>query len=845
MEQDVNPNPRGNVTTLLNTLKTARSPTAEAQEESAKRSSQISPTPQPQAGFSANAARRFKRQSQPDTHVTISPSAGNQTARSFFLPDLSHINDFVSGTLKWSSVRNGTPIFVKHGKVFDRETMASADHHADFEAIPIPYEEEEIFVSLDKIREEIQTLQDHDVFISKQAEDLQDEVRALQNHIIKLKTRKDSAMGSESDGSMILQLTTQKSQLEEQLISLRAKLEQVNRQVSLNEIHNQSFVVERDQALQRASDHVTTIKRLQNRNDAITKEKLELQQALRQSEEEKGELQQALQQSEEEKGELQQALQQSEKELTAEQQAYAVLQYQYEKLGEEKKRLAEEKIMLKEDHHSLEHDNNALSKRNNAFQQGNHLLERENGRLLVQLNKLQDQIDDLKLAQQTCHCTRGPKGFTTGQAKTNATGLTQANQSKDRRSAVAGTSSKATSHKMYVSSPDNDTRESDFTRESRQNTQESRGSAPAPAKSRASGIAQMQNAKEVRSAVSGTSAKATSHKMYMSSQDNDTRESDFTRESRQYTQESRGSVPATSKSKMTRTTQMRGPSDRNTVTSETSAKTTTSTFQTQDDYTQRISLPRESQYDSDDDNMTSALFIDDVTLDSNKKFSQRPKARNPPIVRVLSPILSVAEPPETEQTATGKQKEASATPGLTQCAKGVLDNLCRDHECYNCTLCARMKTQQQESSGKYLKRTVRVDRPVPVTDRVKRKPSVSAYQYEDQPTLRPSQDPGIALAKVLKGLEDEERHLQIAINDKQSAYDSCNASHNKTLWKRLDAEIRVLRQRRDLKRDQIYDLNDVLEGQKANAQTMSQDAIDVTITSVLSKDPTWNGVLDY
>ncbi|KAJ2975098.1 hypothetical protein NUW58_g8453 [Xylaria curta] len=141
--------------------------------------------------------------------------------------------------------------------------------------------------------------------------------------------------------------------------------------------------------------------------------------------------------------------------------------------------------------------------------------------------------------------------------------------------------------------------------------------------------------------------------------------------------------------------------------------------------------------------------------------------------------------------------------------------------------------------------TVRIDRPVPVTDRTTKQPATLVRDYEDQPTLRPSQDPAVALAKVMKGLKDEERHIRTAMMRKQAVYDECDAAINKRLWKQLDAEIRVLRQRRDLKRDQIYDLHDVLEGQKANAQLMSQEAIDMTINSVLSKDPTWNGIMDY
>ncbi|KAI1827521.1 hypothetical protein F4861DRAFT_550409 [Xylaria intraflava] len=712
------PKLRGNVTTLLSTLQTARSETSEEEEESMK-------------------------QAELDERVATMGPPPQRTVHSFFLPDLNHINDFVSGTLRWSSLKNGTPIFVKHGKVHDRETTASQDHHADFEAVTVPQEEEEIFVSLDKIREEIQTLQEHDGFISQHADELRTEICHLQNRIAQLEFRKDSAVGSESDGSMIVQLTAQKSQLEEKIASLKTQLDQANHKIGLSDVHNQSFVIERDQALQRASDHVITIKRLQARNDAITQEKLELQGALRHTEED----------------------------LSSERELLDTLRHKYDMV-------TKEKSLLKEDHLSLERQNDDLYNNNRSLQQKNTVLERENTHLQDKVAQLQDLIEELELAQksQASRYTRESKSFTPGLAQSKTTGISHIQGSRARRSPVAEMSTKM-----------------------------------------ASG-------------------------MHSSSQDNDTRESELSRESRQYTQESRGSMAGASRPKATKSTQVREPRDINTVMSEMSAKTTTSYTgpQTQDDYAQQINLTRESQVEVED-NMTSALFIDDVTLDSNKKFPQKQKAKN--AVRVLSPILSVAEPTtETVKTA-GKQKDTTAAPILTQSAKCVLDNLCQDHECYNCVLCARIRSRH-ETTGKYPKKTVRVDRPVPVTDR-KKGQSVAAQVYEDQPTLRPSQDPAIALAKVMKGLKDEERHIRFAISKKQAVYDECDPSFNKRLWKQLDAEIRVLRKRRDLKRDQIYDLHDVLEGQKANAQLMSQEAIDMTITSVLSKDPTWNGTMEF
>ncbi|KAI1129199.1 hypothetical protein F5Y10DRAFT_238774 [Nemania abortiva] len=751
---DINPpvNPtRGNLTTLLDKLNTARSERARADQESLKRSSQILSKSQLSTRVATNATRRLNQQSRLDTQNSISRSFVNQTANSFFLPSLSHVNDFVSGTLRWSSLKNGMPIFVKHGRVHDREMKTTLDDHADFEAVTVPHEEEEIFVSLDKIREEIQTLQDHDELVSKQAEQLQDEVNELQSHVTKLKSRKDSATGSDTDRSIIVQLTTHNTELEEQISSFKTRLDQANRKLSLNEIHTQSFVAERDEAVKRVSDHEIAIKRLQERNNAITKQKMELLEAL--------------------KG--------AEADLSSERSLLDELHEKYDVV-------CAEKNMLKEDNLGLERQNEGLYNSNKMLQQKNVRLEQENIALQDKAAQLQELVDELnqKLAQKSENqYTQESKGFTPSMGRSKLTKMTQNWESGDRRTVVSETSAKAASSRMHLPEQDNDTRETNITRDSR----------------------------------------------------------------RRYTQESKGSIPAMSKSKLTKLAHQESE-DRHTVVSEMSAKTTTSqmNFQMQDDYTQQIDLTRETQPESDEENMTSALFIDDVTLDSNKKFAQKQKAKSASTVRVLSPVLSVSEPStQMEQAAKGKQKDTTARPALTQSAKRVLNTLCEDHECYNCMVCARIQSHRYESNGKGGKKTVRVDRPVPVTERAKKQPSTLTQDYEEDQTLRPSQDPAIALAKVMKGLKDEERHIRAAIARKQAVYDECDAAINKRLWKQLGAEIKVLSKRRDLKRDQIYDLHDVLEGQKANAQLMTQEAIDMTITSVLGKDPTWNGILDY
>lgn len=100
---------------------------------------------------------------------------------SFFMPDVSHLGDFVTGTLRFSgSTKNGVPILVKHGKVVDQHENPSAARHGAVDAVQIPEEEEKIFVSMDMIRDEIVSLQEHHDKVQQYAINMQNKVQSLE-----------------------------------------------------------------------------------------------------------------------------------------------------------------------------------------------------------------------------------------------------------------------------------------------------------------------------------------------------------------------------------------------------------------------------------------------------------------------------------------------------------------------------------------------------------------------------------------------------------------------------------------------------------------------------------------
>ena len=136
------------------------------------------------------------------------------------------------------------------------------------------------------------------------------------------------------------------------------------------------------------------------------------------------------------------------------------------------------------------------------------------------------------------------------------------------------------------------------------------------------------------------------------------------------------------------------------------------------------------------------------------------------------------------------------------------------------------------------KKTKVVRKPVAVSDRMP-----VPGPYEEEPTMRPSQHPGIALATVLGALEAELAELKRSAKKYQQLYDDHDAALSKRSRKNVFEKLQRLNQTIDTKADHIYSLYDVLEGQKQCGQEMSQDEIEVTLQSIGidPEDIPWEG----
>ena len=104
-----------------------------------------------------------------------------------------------------------------------------------------------------------------------------------------------------------------------------------------------------------------------------------------------------------------------------------------------------------------------------------------------------------------------------------------------------------------------------------------------------------------------------------------------------------------------------------------------------------------------------------------------------------------------------------AAPKLSAAAQQVLDGLAQ-HDGQNCTVCKRViEHGSYHHHNEAVKETVIIPKPIPVSERMP-----EAMPYEEEPTIRPSQPPGLALATVMKGLQDELDHLKLQCSQYQT-----------------------------------------------------------------------------
>ncbi|XP_044719763.1 centrosome microtubule-binding domain of cep57 domain-containing protein [Hirsutella rhossiliensis] len=805
----------------------------------------------------------------PPSPNSFADAEGNSTshARSFFMPDVSHLGDFVTGTLKFSgSMKNGVPIFVKNGRVHDRRERPSAGAHAEVDGIQVPEVEDKIFVSMDMIRDEIVSLQEHHDKVQEYAENLQQQVERLEAQLKSRKDSNDNASYHQPDKKLV----ARKHQLELEVTSLQSRLEQTQRKVSESELENVSLAHERDRAVKRlqgACDDISKLTRklnvkekelesshkqleitdqMRHDNDTLRRDlmsikqgrdALELENASLRAENER--LRKELRQLREENESLRtdnsglrrgddslasenRSLRSNNKSLIEESEDLREnldgVQHELDAAREQVETLRRQVETVDREKTALQEDNESLVRHNDKYFSENKMLRRENSgfeRSVEDLHeenlKLRDDIDFLK--QQLDHCRPLPKEDFSARLDeeteenmtsaffvpditidTNESGPAEATETREMPALPELTSQ---SHKTTTSR--NDTRQ-----ETRDVTRRE--------------VQQVSKTKNSRNA-------STNHAV-------------------QQGQKVAFSIPD-KPAQSNKPVANKGSKRRNF--NKGASQHATDLFNDLDDTTGPQSVDNMTQ-----DRGTVSL---NLSVKNNTHGQSRPRDTTSQSMKVQQAQQAstrttqklVVETEATTQTSKRAVDTGSACPALSSDARRILDGLC-EHNCRNCIVCSRITshrgvvTSAEVAAGK---KRVTVSRPVPVTDR-----EIS----DENVTVRPSQSPGHALALVIKGLEDEGQHLQLELSRLQARYNSGDKALGRRERLSLAEGIRTLLKRLEVKNDQIYSLYDVLEGQKAAGQAMSEEEVEMTVLNITgmtvrdvtsgSEQFTWEGIQD-
>ncbi|THV93123.1 hypothetical protein D6D27_04539, partial [Aureobasidium pullulans] len=197
-------------------------------------------------------------------------------------------------------------------------------------------------------------------------------------------------------------------------------------------------------------------------------------------------------------------------------------------------------------------------------------------------------------------------------------------------------------------------------------------------------------------------------------------------------------------------------------------------------------------------------------------------------VRIQSPhmsdAISYSEPRESTEaslmsTSSRRRNRSKSIEEMTSAfilpditlhtgpgAEATVTNAAIDisHDNLNCTACPSKDSQDKD---------ITIPTPIPVSSR----------DIDDtNATIRPSQPPPIALATVLKQLEDEVKHLKLQLASFEKMYNQHDPALGRRKRLAIKAKMTALMTEIERRSDQIYSLYDVLEGQKSSA-TEAQD----------------------
>lgn len=226
---------------------------------------------------------------------TVSTPQGTQ--QSFMLPDLPNISELVSGLYE-----DGTPVFSRHGRsrafrfASASGQVGKSQDYAGVNEIPVPADEQAIFLSLKLLQDKIVTLEKSNAEAENTIQDLQQKNRVLESEKIDRRRapRSDSALGmTDSDGGNEIRSSQRKllieknrkwesvrvvecwlttSGLESSLRTLQSQLDNSSRKTSTAETILKNITQERDSAVSQLGVAYFTIEQLKVENESLKDE---------------------------------------------------------------------------------------------------------------------------------------------------------------------------------------------------------------------------------------------------------------------------------------------------------------------------------------------------------------------------------------------------------------------------------------------------------------------------------------------------------------------------------------------------------------------------------------------
>ncbi|KAL1630011.1 hypothetical protein SLS54_000871 [Diplodia seriata] len=764
-------------------------------------------------------------------------AAGTGTHQSFMLPDLPNLTELVSG-----SYQDGTPVFSRNAKSRSRFAAApipsrlreeTTERHVPIESVPIPSEEKALYTSLQLLRDRLAQMDQDKAETEKKLEDYEAQVSELKAELAARDEmrRSDSALGStDGEGNRRDNWQNEKTRLQSQVDSLRNRLDRAERKNSVKEIATKRVTEERDNAVTQLGVAFFNSEEIKTERDELLAENEGLREEVDALRAENDELRDHLARYEEQTERLQKnsgrkdnAIRKENETLHTELKKAQVVQAEHAKLKKESDALKAQVAQIKtQRQEEVRQRNNREAELRTKLNKRDETIQSLKGLGGEEANdNLRDEIEELRVLLAELEHQREDDAQEWARKETRLRKKVDksreaAKEAQDITKELLNVRRSSSQHRSSREEPaENGTR----TYDSRQRRTSSGRRTQEPSLPRSGSRTRAGAVRPERRSVS--EPQPTVHDDADSETESTTDLDAFThsRNSRPATLSMHGAIPGLANK-----------------TQDVTGDTTELSFMGRDEIARLRKMLEEER----------AAARKESRSTSRTRAAQEDTVRSVPRKSSMKDLTSASRPMDLTEANTGRiltanlpESDATAKDATQQSARSQSNSRRRrsapmemtsafiipditvnarateQHDDANCTLCRKASCSGEHTAP------VEIPDPVPVSERM---------PDDIDATMRPSQPAPLALATVIKELQDELTHLNL----QKAAYDSLLHSHDPSLSKRkrktVEAKISDLLQAISAKSDQIYALYDVVEGQKDAGQLNETDEKEVEET---------------